>query len=165
MKIKLVTILILIFCFSLTKVSANQPVWVKEFIVKFGQLSCDLSDEYGIPREVILAISALESDWGRSKHVKLLNNYFGIIGKNKLKKSQGIISSYKGYLEPRDSFIDFCKTLSRKKYYQKLKGKMVYSNWIHEIANGSYAKHPQKWSLYVTRLIKTKWFESVVCYP
>ena len=37
-----------------------------------------VSQDTGIPSEVIFAMSAIESDWGTSKKAKEQNNYFGI---------------------------------------------------------------------------------------
>src|SRR5678815_298043 len=80
----------------------------KTFINKFRPLADSLSEEYQIPAALILGVSIIESSSGTSRNCKLLNNYFGIVGKNDLLKTRGIRTRYKQYEDATESFVHFC---------------------------------------------------------
>lgn len=117
----------------------------RTFITKFRPLADSLSDEYGIPSSVILGVSLLESGSGQSRNCKLLNNYFGMEGKNDLKKTRGIKTRYKQYPNAQASFVDFCRLMTRKKFYKKLKGNMNHSPWLDAISKAGYSEVPELW--------------------
>lgn len=117
----------------------------KLFIKKYRPLADSLSVEYGIPASVILGVSIIESGSGTSRNCKLLNNFFGIVGKNKLMKTNGIRSRYKQYDDAYESFKDFCKLLKKKKYYEKLRGNMDYKLWTDAISKSGYSEVPAIW--------------------
>ena len=125
-----------------------------KFVKKFRPLADSLSTEYGIPASVILAISILESGSGTSRNCKLLNNYFGIEGKNKLHKTKGIKSRYKQYHDATASFIDFCHVIKKKKFYKKLKGNMNYRLWVDTISKNGYSEVPEIWKERVLATIR-----------
>ena len=77
---------------------------VKKYIAKYSTLVKSLSDEFGIPVSVITAISIVESGAGKSRNTILLNNHFGIIGKNNLLKTKGIRTKFKQYKNPEEVF-------------------------------------------------------------
>ncbi len=81
----------------LLSVIFNSSFAQTKFVKKFRPLADSLSTEYGIPASVMLGVSILESSSGTSRNCKLLNNYFGIVGKNKLFKTKGIKTRYKQY--------------------------------------------------------------------
>jgi len=124
----------------------------RTFVKKFQPLADSLSAEYGIPSAVILGVSMIESGSGTSRNCKLLNNYFGIKGKNKLKK--GIVSSYKQYSDATESFVDFCKLIKKKKFYKKLEGNMDYKLWIDAISKTGYSEVPIIWKQRVSEAIR-----------
>jgi Bax protein len=126
----------------------------KNFIKKYQPLADSLSEEYGIPASVILGVSIIESGSGTSRNCKLLNNFFGIVGKNKLMKTNGIKSRYKQYDNAYDSFKDFCKLLKKKKYYDKLKGNMDYKLWIDAISKSGYSEVPSVWKQRINDTIR-----------
>ncbi|HUR67143.1 MAG TPA: glucosaminidase domain-containing protein [Chitinophagaceae bacterium] len=126
----------------------------KLFIKKYQPLADSLSERYGIPASVILGVSIIESSAGTSKNCKLLNNFFGIVGKNKLMKTKGIKSRYKQYDDPHDSFKDFCKLLKKKKYYDKLKGNMDYKLWTDAISKSGYSEVPSVWKQRINDTIR-----------
>jgi len=111
-----------------------------------------LSKAYGIPSSVILGIAILESGNGQSRNSKLLNNHFGIVGANKLKQTHGIKSAYRQYNEPVGSFVHFCKLISNKYFYNRLKGSDDASKWVDAISKSGYSTHPQTWK---ERILKT----------
>src|SRR5258708_4016500 len=88
-----------------------------KFINRFRPLVDSPEMEYEIPAPVMLGISIIESSSGTSINCKLLNNYFGIVGKNKLSKTTKKKSRYKQYADATASFVDFCRVISRKKFY------------------------------------------------
>lgn len=117
----------------------------KSFINKYRLLADSLSAEYGIPASVILGVSLVESGSGTSRNCRLLNNFFGIVGKNNLLKTKGIKTRYKQYPDATASFTDFCKLLAKKKYYKKLKGNMDYKLWTDAISKSGYSEVPAVW--------------------
>ncbi|MBK5270496.1 MAG: glucosaminidase domain-containing protein [Bacteroidia bacterium] len=127
---------------------------VKSFVDKFGPLTDSLSIEYSIPRAVILGVSIIESGSGTSRNCKLLNNYFGMVGKNNLYKTKRIKTRYKQYPDAISSFIDFCKLMTRKKFYKKLKENTDYKLWIDAISKASYSEVPETWKQRVLSVIR-----------
>ena len=95
----------------------SQPVSTK-YIDRFLPVAKKLSLEFGIPVSVILGVSILESGTGTSINCRQLNNYFGVTGRNHLKKRR---SDYKQYSNAEDSFRDFCEILSRKNFYPRFR--------------------------------------------
>jgi len=126
----------------------------KTFITKYRPLADSLSEAYGIPPSVILGVSIVESGSGTSRNCRLLNNFFGIVGKNNLLKTKGIKTRYKQYPDATASFIDFCKLLAKKKYYKKLKGNMDYKLWTDAISKSGYSEVPAVWRQRINDTIK-----------
>ena len=119
-------------------------------------------------------------DWRNSKHVrkttreyKLLNMInqkkwfesihtdnppkhvmFGIVGKNDLRKTKGIKTRYKQYPDAAASFADFCRLMTTKKFYRKLKGNMNDKLWIDAISKAKYSEAPVEWKQRVTEAIR-----------
>ena len=129
----------------LLSVTFNSGFAQSKFVKKFRPLADSLSTEYGIPASVILSVSIIESSSGTSRNCKLLNNYFGIVGKNKLFKTKGIKTRYKQYDNALSSFIDFCHVLKKKKFYKILKGNMNYKLWVDAISRAGYSEIPTIW--------------------
>ena len=125
----------------------------RTFIQKFKPLADSLSLKFGIPTAIILGVSIVESSCGTSKNCKILNNYFGIEGKNELKK-KGKKSRYKAYADARASFVHFCKVISKKKYYKKLKGNMHYKLWTASMSAHGYSEVPAVWQHRINDVIR-----------
>src|SRR5450631_1345911 len=100
---------------------------INNYITRFSPVAKELSGKYGIPVAIILGISILESGSGTSVNCRQLNNYFGVTGRNKLRKRHSV---YKQYASPEDSFRDFCDIVSRKKFFKKLKNDTNYRIWL-----------------------------------
>lgn len=142
--------LLIILCFCIVHASAQTTHYVKAH----KELACSLSQEYGIPASIILGIAITESGAGTSKHVKFLNNHFGIIGKNNLAKHHPPIRSrYKQYPDTESCYTDFCKLISRKKFYPSLKGNTDYKKWIQKISAAGYSTMPQVWRKRIEKAI------------
>ena len=122
-----------------------------KYVKLFKPYADSLSKEYGIPTAVMLGIAILESGSGTSRNAKLLNNHFGIVGKNKLTE---VKSRYKQYDHARDSYKDFCKLVKKKKFYEKLKGNTDPTVWIVALSKAGYSEVPETWKERVLSTIK-----------
>ena len=122
-----------------------------DYIDKNKEMSLKLSKEYLIPVEIILSIAIIESGSGQSKIVKNLNNHFGIVGPNKVKYK----TRYKQYASGQDSFKYFCKLVSSKKFYNKLKNNENSNEWIEALASIGYSEKPLIWKKLLHKTIKT----------
>jgi Bax protein len=132
----------------------SSPAQSKAYVKKYAALADSLGKEYGIPYAVILGVAIIESSSGTGRNVKLLNNHFGIVGKNKLKKTKGIKTMYKQYENARESYLDFCKLLEKRKFYKKLKGNKDYNLWIDAISKSGYSEAPTIWKQRIIATIK-----------
>jgi uncharacterized FlgJ-related protein len=142
-------LLLLVFALSL------QPVFSQSaYVNKYRPIVDSLSKVYGIPAAVMLGVAIIESGSGTSRNCKLLNNHFGIVGKNDLLKTKGIKSRYKQYPNGVASYVAFCKLLTRKKFYSKLKGNMNYLLWVDAISKVGYSEVPAVWKQRVSAAIK-----------
>ena len=145
LKYAIITIYLILFNFN---IQSQPPL---SFIDKYDNVAIDLMNKHNIPASVILSISMLESGNGTSKLSKLKHNYFGI------KKGK----YYRGYENDSESFEDFCKLVSRKKYYEPLtkNNVMDYKIWIKKISAGGYSES-KSWSTKVLYYItKYKLYE------
>ena len=122
-----------------------------KYIDKFLPIAKELSTEFEIPVSIILGVSILESASGTSSNCKDLNNYFGVKGKNHLKKRK---TKYKQYSKPEDSFRDFCGIISRKIFYSKLKHSTDYKRWLNEMNKANYAGAKQHWANAINKIIR-----------
>jgi len=137
---------VLFVCCAYTGFAQNK------YVNNHKSIADSLSQVYGIPSAVILGVAVLESGNGTSRNSKLLHNHFGIVGSNKLKQTHGIKSRYKQYNTSLGSFVHFCKLISNKYFYTKLKGSDDASKWIDAISRTGYSTHPQTWK---ARILKT----------
>lgn len=126
----------------------------RTFVQRYRPMVDSLSDAYGIPSAVILGIAIIESASGTSRNCKLLNNFFGMEGKNNLRKTKGIKTRYKQYPDAAASFADFCRLMTRKKFYKKLKGNMNDKLWIDAISKAGYSEAPALWKQRVNATIR-----------
>ena len=146
-KLKLTFIAVLLL---VSGICTGQKV-VNKYINHFLPVAKMLSAEYGIPVSIIIGVSTLESGSGTSPNAKQLNNYFGVTGRNTLKKRRSV---YKQYATPADSFRDFCDIVSRKKFYHGLKDNMNYGKWLAALNHASYAGAKSIWIDRVTQIVK-----------
>ncbi|QCX52658.1 glucosaminidase domain-containing protein [Elizabethkingia sp. JS20170427COW] len=141
-----VVVISLVLTFISTNINAQN-----KYIKENEKLAATLSQEYGIPSSIILAIAYVESGGGTSKNSKVLKNHFGIVGKNNVPNYK---SRYKSFDSIKDSYIAFCELLSRKKYYSKLKGSDNHNAWIKAIAAAGYSTQPEAWKQKISSAIK-----------
>jgi uncharacterized FlgJ-related protein len=142
-KISIIIFLFFLSAFSLRAIAQSKVV--TRYIEKYSALADSLSFEFGIPVSVILGVAIVESSSGTSRNAKLLNNHFGIVGKNDLLKTKGIRTKYKQFPDGESSYVSFCKLLSRRKFYKKLKGNSDYKLWVDAISKSNYSEVPEIW--------------------
>ncbi|MGK2861222.1 MAG: glucosaminidase domain-containing protein [Chitinophagaceae bacterium] len=142
--------LLILFLFLFLKEVSGQSKYIREF----KPIADSLSAIYGIPTSVMLGIAIIESGAGKSRNCRLLNNHFGIKGKNNLVKTKGIKSAYKQYPDGRSSYVAFSQLMTRKKFYKRLKGKMDYRLWLDAISKSGYSTVPLEWKKNITSTIK-----------
>lgn len=126
------------------------------YIKKYKPLVEKLSAEYQIPYSIIMSVSIIESGGGKSKNCKLLNNFFGIVGKNSLHKLKGKTyrSRFKQYPDAEASFRDFCHKMSKKKFYESLQGNDDYHLWVNAMSKSGYSEFHQIWKKNILNAIK-----------
>ncbi|HKZ67623.1 MAG TPA: glucosaminidase domain-containing protein [Chitinophagaceae bacterium] len=142
-------LLILFLLIAFQTVSAQS-----KYVKKYKPMADSLSAIYHVPTSVMLGIAIIESGAGKSRNCKLLNNHFGVKGKNNLVKTHGIKSSYKQYADGRASYVAFCKLMTRKKFYQKLKGKKDHKLWLDAISKAGYSTVPDEWKKNIIAAIR-----------
>lgn len=125
-----------------------------KYVKKFRPTADSLSEAYGVPASVILGVAIMESGSGTSRNCKLLNNHFGIVGKNNLLKTKGIKSRYKQYPDALASYVDFCKLMAKKKFYKRLKDNMDYRLWADAISKAGYSEIPEIWKQRLLNIIR-----------
>ena len=151
--------LVFMVCFI---AAANAKDVVRKYIAKYKPLVDSLSMEYGIPVSIITAISIVESGAGKSQPATLLNNHFGMVGRNTAMKRKGIKTKYKEYLNAAASFRDFCGMVSRKKYYRSLNGSNDYDKWVNAMAKAGYSTTPEVWKKEILYAIRKYKLDKVV---
>jgi len=104
-----------------------------------------LSEHYGIPAAVILAVAVVESSGGVGATAKVLNNHFGMVGQNNFVNQRGHKSRYKQYSNEIASYIDFCKVITRKRFYSRLKYKDDPKAWVKALSRAGYSEAPEQW--------------------
>lgn len=144
----------IILLMSCVFVGINPVFSQSKYVKKYKPLVDSLSKAYGIPSCIIFGVAILESGSGTSRNAKLLNNHFGIIGKNNLMVTKGVKSRYKQYTSVAGSYVDFCKLLARKKYYKKLKDNKDCSLWVEAISKAGYSTVPEEWKKRVLATIR-----------
>ena len=125
-----------------------------KYVRKYSELADSLSEVYGIPTAVILGVAIIESSSGTSRNCRLLKNHFGIVGRNNLLKTRGIKTRYKQYDSDTSSYVDFCRLMTTKKFYSRLKGNMDYKLWINAIGKSKYSEVPDVWKQRILSAIR-----------
>lgn len=143
MKLRIILFLLISF-FSIEAVAQK-----KVFLKKYKPVAQELSKEFGIPSSVILSIAGLESGWGRSKQAKNFNNFFGVVGRNKVQKG----TRFRSFKSAEAGFRHFCKMIARKKYYKKYKGNKDSKAWVNMIASHGYSTAPTIWKKRVKQVM------------
>lgn len=125
-----------------------------KYVKKYKPLADSLAGIYEMPAAVILGVAIVESGSGASRNAKMLNNHFGIVGKNNLLKTKGIKSRYKQYSNVADSYEEFCRLVSRRKFYSTLKGNKDTRLWVDAISKTGYSEMPEEWRKRINAAIR-----------
>jgi len=125
----------------------------KAYVANHLFMATILSQTYGIPASVILAVASIESSGGNGPAARVLNNHFGIEGKNEIVNKNGHKSRYKQYANDLASYIDFCKLMTRKRFYHKLKNNPDPTAWVKAMSNAHYSEMPEEWEQKVMSVI------------
>ena len=134
---------VLLFTFLTLTLNANAQL--SSYITNHKVLATLLGMGYGIPPSVILAIAVVESSAGSADNAKVLKNHFGIVGKNEFVSKNGQKSRYKQYNFELMSYLDFCKLISHKRFYNKLKDNTNPVAWVKAISKCGYPESPEQW--------------------
>jgi len=136
--------------FLIAQFSAAQSKYVKTY----KPIADSLSAVYGIPASLMLGVAIIESGAGKSRNCQLLNNHFGIKGKNNLLRTKGIRTAYKQFPDGRASYVAFTKLVAKRKFYAKLKGNMDYRVWLDALSKSNYSMVPEEWKRNITAAIR-----------
>ena len=121
-----------------------------EYIEDFKDKAIEAMHQTRIPASVILAIAMMESANGNSRICRILNNHFGIKGRN----SGRINSSFKEYATDDASFNDFIRVITSKNFYLKSIFITDARHWVTSIAKAGYSEAPAVWSGKIFKTIK-----------
>lgn len=139
-----IRLLMLIVLFFSLKISAQNS-----YISQYKTLASELSQEFGIPTVVILSIAYMETGGGTSSACKVLNNHFGMTGKNEVNNSR-----FRNFTDSKASYRAFCEWVSKKKFYEKLKGSQDHNDWFMAIASSGYSSKPAEWKQKLNLVMK-----------
>ena len=129
----------------------SKPVIVddvtQDFILRFEATAVSEMKKYGIPASVKMAQAILESNRGRSRMAKLLNNHFGIkCGYRKCPHgtcvpfaSDDDDDRFRKYDSAWLSFRDHSKFLQQDRYRKLQRFKDDYVQWSYGLADAGYA--------------------------
>ena len=157
-KIKLLALILLV---SFLSVQAQN----KDYINNHKVIAKVLAERYGIPAPVILAVAAVESAGGTGPVARVLHNHFGIEGENSFVNQRGHSSRYKQYPNVFASYLDFCKLITHKRFYHKLKGKDDIKAWVAAISHAGYSEQPEEWTQKVLGVLSTFRMQSFKILP
>ncbi|MFC4687369.1 glucosaminidase domain-containing protein [Epilithonimonas pallida] len=136
-------LMIFVLFFSL-KISAQNS-----YINQYKSLATELSQEFGIPTTVILSIAYMETGGGTSSACKVLNNHFGMTGKNDINTSR-----FKSFNDSKASYRAFCEWVTKRKFYGRLKGSQNHNDWFVAIASSGYSTKPAEWKQKLNLVMK-----------
>lgn len=142
-----------LFCCICIFASLPAQTAASQYIKKYRVIADSLSHEYSIPSAVILGVAIVESSAGTSRTVRLMNNHFGMTGKNKLKATHNIKTMYKQYPSAASSYRDFCLLVVNRKFYPKLQKNKDYKAWLSAISKTGYSARPEEWVKRVSGVI------------
>ena len=127
---------------------------IPPYFAKYQSIADSFETKYGIPSALMLSVGFIESAGGKSKVAQLLHNHFGIVGPNNLMQTHQMYSRYRGFASDTASYEGFCKLVSGKKFYAKLKGTDNISDWAYALHACGYASAPS-WPAKIIRICKT----------
>lgn len=139
-----IRLLMIFTLFFSLKISAQNS-----YVNQYKPFATELSQEFGIPISVILSIAYMETGGGSSAACKVLNNHFGMTGKNDINSSR-----FKSFTDSKASYRAFCEWVSKRKFYEKLKGSQNHNEWFVAIASSGYSTRPSEWKQKLNLVMK-----------
>lgn len=140
-------ILLLAFPAHLT---AQGRITVKEYILKYKDISVEKMKEYGIPASITLAQGILESGNGNSRLARKANNHFGIKchgwrGRKFYQDDDAKNECFRKYRNPEESYRDHSLFLTNRSRYAALFTLNIrdYKGWAHGLKKAGYATNPR----------------------
>lgn len=127
----------------------------KAYLDETLELAKSVSDRYDLFTSVVLAQSALESNYGKSELSQNYNNYFGIKGKAGSEdavyfettevnngKAQKVKEPFKSFLSKNDSFNYYGKLITGLKRYENVVAARDFREAARALQEGGYATDP-----------------------
>jgi Bax protein len=148
MRIPLIILFLVTSCFLQAQSAAEK------YIQKFDSLAIEVLVKYEIPASLVLGVAMQESAAGTSKLCRVNKNHFGVKTRVKSSKTKsGYVSKYRTFETDEDAYLHFGEMISKRKYYQKLKGNMDYMLWLKAMKAAKYATSAH-WITHVDAMIK-----------
>lgn len=132
-----------------------------EYIEETKPMALKVAKKYNLFPSVVIAQSALESDFGRSELSSEYNNYFGIKSNSKdgvnlntieyVNDKEGLYNEkFRSYKSKLDSFVDYAKLISRAQRYEKVRNSNTYKEACINLQSCGYATDPN----YASKIIE-----------
>lgn len=129
---------------------------VSTYLRNYYIISKEIEKEEGVPALLILAVSALESNWSKSYLSSNYNNFFGRKASGKEPKARLLTkefrngklkneyADFKAYTTAKESFKDFAWLVNNNKRYKNIKGLALTDirSWAKELHKAGYATDP-----------------------
>ena len=146
-------ILFISFLFFIPNILFAQSA-AQKYIDTYSPLALEVLEKYQIPPSLVLGIALHESASGTSKLCRTKHNHFGVKGRVKSSKSKsGYITAYRTFETDEASYIHIGEMISKRKYYQGLKGNMDYMKWLKAMKASGYARS-SSWISIIDKTIK-----------
>ena len=146
-------ILFISFLFFIPNILFAQSV-AQKYIDTYSPLALEVLEKYQIPPSLVLGIALHESASGTSKLCRTKHNHFGVKGRVKSSKTKsGYITAYRTFETDEASYLHIGEMISKRKYYQGLKGNMDYMKWLKAMKASGYARS-SSWISIIDKTIK-----------
>lgn len=157
--------LFIIIIFIVLSKSEKKLSLEEEYIKSTSKIALKVAKKYDLYPSVLLAQSALESNFGRSKLSKEHNNYFGIKAKdgdksvnfetweNEKGKNVKISAPFRVYSSKEECFEKYASLIVNAPRYKKVIDASTYSDAAKELQKAGYATDP-KYSKKIINLIE-----------
>ena len=164
-------VIVFIFLTKNDNISKDQYADKKlEYIETTKPLANKIAKKYKLFPSVILAQSALESNYGSSELSSTYNNYFGIKSNSKdgvrldtieyVNNKGGIYNeNFRSYRSKIDSFVDYAKLITRAKRYEKVRQANDYKEACKSLQECGYATDPNYADKIISIIEKYKLYE------
>ena len=148
------SILLLLLLFLSTSATLAQRD-VAAYIQRYDSVAVDIMLRHQVPASLVLALAIHESGAGTSRLSREQCNHFGLKGKRGTSKKKPASPSKKHLEFETDeaSFQHFAELVTRKKFYDKLKGNPDPVVWLKALKKAGYAASPH-WVPRVSALIR-----------